>query len=193
MSNAACAGSNNEYETIRIKKGIFVMKIIEFTSDNPFSKHYTHGEVNESANAIGLYIGDQFRIAISYGRYLESIRVGKILCMAEYDAILTNRKNCTLNPLDVLSDYLTPMQTILKLKQHEWKTLGVFEYHYSKITIESREDELMYRVIEYRSDAPIRTHEFENLSLAKETFQNGVSNIIYYTSLTDLSCYMQQW
>ena len=165
-----------------LNERVFKIKVIEFTPDNPYSKYFTHGKLNSSETSIGFYNGDVYHTAEPYDRYLTSVSVGRLLTLAEYDAIVLNKKTT-----------LSPMQTILKQKQFTWKKLGVFKYHYSKITIKSREDELEYMVIEYnKRTKETKTHLFDNLSLVKKSFENGVSNIIFYTSFTDLSCYMQQ-
>ena len=174
------------------------MTIINFTKKNPYSKYFTHGKLNRAGTAIGFYNGLTYCTAEPYDRYLTSVSMGRLLTLAEYDAELINREKNKTPALDVLSDYLSPMKTTIKPKKLTWKTLGKFEYQYSKIKLIAREDEKLYRVIDYsrRKDEMIfdgtATHPFDNLSEAKETFQNGVSNIIYYTSFTDLSLFMQQ-
>jgi len=57
---------------------------IHFKKDNPFSKLYSHGVVFNGA--ICLYKGAERSHFQMYDRYLESVKIGRILTMAEYES-----------------------------------------------------------------------------------------------------------
>lgn len=67
------------------------MKRIDFDKDNPYSKYYSYGILNDSENAIGLYIEDKFYRVEGYDRYLTSVTKRRLLTLAEYDAELRFR------------------------------------------------------------------------------------------------------
>lgn len=87
-----------------------MLETIIFKPGNPYAQYYTHGVLNSlvgNSTAIGFYVRNEFKHAESYDRYLMSVSKGRILCMAEYDAILRSfKEDKDISP--------SPMKTTLK-------------------------------------------------------------------------------
>lgn len=68
--------------------------------------------------------------------------------------------------------------------------LGVFEYHRYKIVFAGNADETEYNVTVSES-GNLTSYPSTDIRVARDQFQDLVSDAIYRTSFTDVACYIQ--
>lgn len=69
--------------------------------------------------------------------------------------------------------------------------LGQFDYHIYSVKLECSDDEITH-VVTCVESGITETHTFGDLGPARDAFEAACQNVLYRTSLTDVSIYEQQ-
>lgn len=75
---------------------------------------------------------------------------------------------------------------------NSWKVLGYFHYHDRVVCLKSHPEETDFVVLRMSQKVKEEPLHFPDLSPARDAFTDEVHDILYYTSGSDLSLFMQQ-